>query len=152
MLKKRLKSILGTSFAAAMLFSATPAFAADTIIADNDSDTYGNYYTGSWQYLNNGGFGDSRIHWGIGDDYYHWTFTHPKSSGWYAWSVYLNNSSFTNHMAQYYKDGSYVTGINQNTAYSGYNEISTVWLGNGSQYNFSVSAYSNGDPSYINTG
>ncbi|PED69774.1 MULTISPECIES: hypothetical protein [Bacillus] len=149
MLKQGIKRVLLASIVTLSLVPAVSAQAAVTII-DNDSDTFGNYKTGSWSYLNSGKYGDARIHWGISNDEYHWTLKNPDSTGWYKFEAYVNNGSFSTREASYYKDGSYVGGLNQHTAYGGWNKITDVWMVNGWNYDYSVSAFNRGDN--LNTG
>ncbi|HDR6271793.1 TPA: hypothetical protein QCU37_005440 [Bacillus cereus] len=144
MFKKGIKRIFLASIVTLSLVPAVSAQAAVQII-DNDSDTYKTYQEGSWEYLRSGKFGDSRIHWGIGNAYYHWVLNNSDSTGWYKMEAYLNNGNFTTRDASYYKDGTYTGGINQHTAYGGWNKITSVWMVNGWNYDFSLSAYNRGD-------
>jgi hypothetical protein len=152
--KKKILGALIASIALLPLIPSDSAYAAGTVEIDNDTNTngYSNYYSGSWSKLNNGNYGDSRIHWDSADISvkYNWSFTQYVASGWFSVRVYLNNPNFTNTVAIYGKDGFNFALFNQDTARSGYNEIGTVWMTSGQPYTFTVNA--NAPQSWFNTG
>lgn len=152
MLKKRFKKLIAAGVVLmALLPSMSTQAAADSFVVDNDSDSYSNEYTGSWQYLNSGMYGDSRIHWGNSDSLYSWIFNNPSGTGSYDFNVYLANNNFNSNGASYWKDGSgHIGTISQFTAKSGYTKVGWVWLVGGWKYKISVSSYNTGDN--LNTG
>lgn len=141
-----IKKIIISSVAAIALLPSVSAQAMSFEV-DNDSNTYDNYCPNNcdnWKKIS-GQFGDARIHWGSSQERYHWKFSNPGPTGYYDFDIYLDNGNFTNYSASYYKDGSYLGGIDQNSADSGYTTLTWVWMGRGWNYDYAVSAYNSKD-------
>lgn len=143
MLKKALlASVLAVALGLALIQTNPASAACSTLYVDNDDPNYGDGDTGTWDYISvtTSARGDHRIHNDSSDVYYYWQPKQSCSSGWWTFGVYLNSSSFTNTEAWYYKDGSPTYPVNQDTALAGWNNVESVYLGNGTTYTFKVKA------------